>query len=55
MAKDYRLFVEFDWDLPIKASAEDLVREMLFFLASPSLRRARRAGDGHAITEEGRA
>lgn len=34
MAKDYRLFVEFDWNLPVKTSAEDLVREMLLFLAS---------------------
>ena len=34
IAKNYRLFVEFDWNLPVKASAKDLVREMLQFLAS---------------------
>jgi hypothetical protein len=34
LAKEYRLFVEFDWNLPLKASAEDLVHEMLLFLAS---------------------
>jgi hypothetical protein len=34
MAKDYRLFVEFDWNLPVQAPSEDLVREMLGFLAS---------------------
>lgn len=34
LAKDYRLFVEFDWNLPVKTAADDLVREMLQFLAS---------------------
>jgi hypothetical protein len=34
VAKDYRLFDEFDWNLPINASADDLVREMVQFLAS---------------------
>lgn len=34
MAKDYRLFVAFDWDLPVGASADDLVHEMLVFLSS---------------------
>jgi hypothetical protein len=34
MAKDYRLFVEFDWNLPVRVPSEDLVREMLDFLAS---------------------
>jgi hypothetical protein len=34
LAVDYRLFVEFDWNLPVKAAAGDLVCEMLKFLAS---------------------
>jgi hypothetical protein len=34
IAKDYRLFVEFDWNLPVKAAADNLVREMVQFLAS---------------------
>jgi hypothetical protein len=34
MAKDYRLFVEFDWTLPLKASSKDLVGDMVKFLAS---------------------
>jgi hypothetical protein len=34
MAKDYRLFVEFGWNLPVRVPSEDLVREMLDFLAS---------------------
>jgi hypothetical protein len=34
IAMDYRLFVEFDCILPAKTSANDLVREMLEFLAS---------------------
>jgi hypothetical protein len=34
LAKDYRLFVEFDWNLPVKAGSDELTREMLVFLAS---------------------
>lgn len=34
LAKDYRLFVDFDWNLPVKAAADDLVCQMLKFLAS---------------------
>jgi hypothetical protein len=34
LAKDYRLFVEFDWSLPVRTPADRLVREMLEFLAS---------------------
>jgi hypothetical protein len=34
VAKDYRLFVEFDWNLPLKASSGDLLHDMLVFLAS---------------------
>jgi hypothetical protein len=34
LARDYRLFGEFDWSLPVGASSDRLVREMLTFLAS---------------------
>jgi hypothetical protein len=34
MASEYRLFIEFDWNLPVNASPGDLVREMLTFLMS---------------------
>jgi hypothetical protein len=34
IAMDYRLLVEFDWNLPVKASATDLVPEMVRFLAT---------------------
>jgi hypothetical protein len=34
LARDYRLFVEFDWNLPAGAPSDHLVREMLTFLAS---------------------
>jgi hypothetical protein len=34
VASEYRLFVEFDWNLPLKASSDDLIRQMVVFLAS---------------------
>lgn len=34
VAKEYRLFVEFDWTLPLKASPSDLIREMVGFLST---------------------
>jgi hypothetical protein len=34
LARDYRLFVEFDWNLPVGTPSDRLVREMLTFLAS---------------------
>jgi hypothetical protein len=34
LARDYRLFVNFDWNLPVGAPSDGLVREMLTFLAS---------------------
>lgn len=54
MASEYRLFIEFDWNLPLNASPGDLIHEMLAFLmssltavadqstATPSRRRAAR-------------
>lgn len=34
IAMEYRLFVEFGWSLPVKASSDDLIRQMVLFLAS---------------------
>ncbi|MGH3275245.1 MAG: hypothetical protein ACRDNZ_13095 [Streptosporangiaceae bacterium] len=34
IAKEYRLFVEFDWSLPVKTSSDELIRAMVAFLAS---------------------
>lgn len=33
-ARDYRLFGEFEWSIPVGASSDRLVRELLTFLAS---------------------
>jgi hypothetical protein len=34
IAKEYRLFVDFDWNLPLKASPDEVVREMTRFLSA---------------------
>jgi hypothetical protein len=54
LARDYRLFGEFDWDLPIGAPSDRLVREMLAFLAASLDRLADQETVAHARRKDAR-